>query len=59
MVLVNPKNPMLKVAFGKINDHWGLENFHCSPIHEFWYKVDVMFVFLPKAPFMHPHEDDD
>jgi hypothetical protein len=47
------------VASRKINDHWGLENFHGSPILEFWFKMDVMIAHLPKAPFMCLHELDD
>jgi hypothetical protein len=59
VVLVNLKNPRQKVVFGKINDHWGLEKFHCSPIPKFWYKLHFMSTLLSEAPFMHPHEDDD
>jgi hypothetical protein len=57
--LVNLKNLKQKVASRKINGHWGLEKFHGSPILELWFKMDVMIVHLPKAPFMHMHELDD
>jgi hypothetical protein len=60
VVLVNPKNPRQKVAFGKINGRWGfMDKFHGLNIPKFWIKVDVAVEHVLDVPLMHPYEVDD
>ncbi len=59
VVLLNPKNVRQKMAFGKVNDQWGLEKFHGATILEFWFKIDVAIAHMLEIPLMDPHKADD
>jgi len=56
VVLLNLKNAWQKVAIGSINSLWGRDKFHCMPIEELWFWVNIQEVYISNHPLMHPNE---
>ncbi len=59
VVLLNPKNAQHKVAMGTISGFWGWDKFHCMPIKELWFWLDIQEVYISNHPLMHPNEIAD
>ncbi len=55
VVLLNLKNAWQKVIVGTISNLCDWDKFHCMPIEELWFRVDVQ-VYISNHPFMHPNE---
>jgi hypothetical protein len=44
---------------GTIKSFWGRNKFHCMPIEELWFQIDIQEVYMSNHLFMHPNEIAD